>query len=77
MLLCALVLFGALALIEAKKSKEDLKEVTTKVFFDVEIAGKPAGRIVMCLFGKAVPKTAENFRALCTGEKGIGKSGKP
>ncbi|KAL6204430.1 hypothetical protein ACLB2K_021697 [Fragaria x ananassa] len=77
LLLCALVLFGALALIKAKKSKEDLKEVTTKVFFDVEIAGKPAGRIVMGLFGKAVPKTAENFRALCTGEKGIGKSGKP
>ncbi|KAK9940776.1 hypothetical protein M0R45_017417 [Rubus argutus] len=76
LLLCALVLFGALALIEAKKSKEDLKEVTTKVYFDVEIAGKPAGRIVMGLFGKAVPKTAENFRALCTGEKGIGKSGK-
>ncbi|KAL6195443.1 hypothetical protein ACLB2K_031062 [Fragaria x ananassa] len=77
LLLCALVLVGALALIEAKKSKEDLKEVTTKVYFDVEIAGKPAGRIVMGLFGKAVPKTAENFRALCTGEKGIGKSGKP
>ncbi|XP_050370860.1 peptidyl-prolyl cis-trans isomerase CYP20-1-like [Argentina anserina] len=77
LLLCTLVLLGALALIEAKKSKEDLKEVTNKVYFDVEIAGKPAGRIVMGLFGNAVPKTADNFRALCTGEKGIGKSGKP
>jgi peptidylprolyl isomerase len=48
-----------------------------KVFFDVTIAEKPAGRIVMELFADAVPKTAENFRALCTGEKGIGKSGKP
>jgi peptidylprolyl isomerase len=76
-LLCSLLLLGTLALIEAKKSKEDLKEVTHKVFFDVEIDGKPAGRIVMGLYGKTVPKTAENFRALCTGEKGIGKNGKP
>ncbi|KAK6235049.1 hypothetical protein SCA6_010386 [Theobroma cacao] len=67
-LLCTLVLFGSLTLTQAKKSKEDLKEVTHKVYFDVEIAGKPAGRVVMGLFGKAVPKTA--------GEKGVGKSGK-
>ncbi|KAL6576483.1 hypothetical protein OROHE_000264 [Orobanche hederae] len=75
-LLCSVLLIGAISLTEAKKDK-DLTEVTQKVYFDVEIAGKPAGRIVFGLFGKTVPKTAENFRALCTGEKGIGKSGKP
>merc|ERR1712108_124438 len=49
----------------------------SKVFFDVSIGGKPAGRIEFELFDDVVPKTAENFRALCTGEKGKGKSGKP
>ena len=68
---------ATLALAQAKKSNSNLSEVTSKVYFDIEIDGKPAGRVVMGLFGKAVPKTAENFRALCTGEKGTGKSGKP
>ena len=48
-----------------------------RVFFDITMGGKAAGRIVMELFNDVVPKTAENFRALCTGEKGRGKSGKP
>lgn len=51
--------------------------VRPKVFFDMTIGSKAAGRIVMELYSDACPKTAENFRALCTGEKGIGKSGKP
>merc|ERR1712146_63 len=48
-----------------------------RVFFDMTVGGKPAGRVVFELFADVVPKTAENFRALCTGEKGTGRSGKP
>ncbi|CAI2353381.1 unnamed protein product [Caenorhabditis sp. 36 PRJEB53466] len=48
-----------------------------KVFFDVNIGDESAGRVTIELFNDVVPKTAENFRALCTGEKGVGKQGVP
>ena len=47
-----------------------------RVYFDINIGGAPAGRIVFELFADVTPRTAENFRALCTGEKGVGQSGK-
>lgn len=43
-----------------------------KVYFDTAIEGAQQPRIVFNLFDEVVPKTAENFRALCTGEKGFG-----
>uniref|UniRef100_A0A0B7BVZ4 Peptidyl-prolyl cis-trans isomerase n=1 Tax=Arion vulgaris TaxID=1028688 RepID=A0A0B7BVZ4_9EUPU len=44
----------------------------SQVFFDINIGSENAGRIVFQLFDKEVPKTAANFKALCTGEKGFG-----
>eukprot|EP01116_Phalansterium_solitarium_P005449 TRINITY_DN1709_c0_g2_i1.p1 TRINITY_DN1709_c0_g2~~TRINITY_DN1709_c0_g2_i1.p1 ORF type:complete len:184 (-),score=73.93 TRINITY_DN1709_c0_g2_i1:193-693(-) len=46
-----------------------------KVFFDIALNGQNAGRIVFKLYAKELPKTAENFRALATGEKGFGYKG--
>ncbi|MER5198527.1 peptidylprolyl isomerase [Streptomyces sp. NPDC002755] len=49
--------------------------MTIKIYFDITIDDKPAGRINFNLFDDVVPKTAENFRALATGEKGFGFAG--
>ena len=49
-------------------------ERNPQVYMEIQIGGQNAGRIEMELFANVVPKTAENFKALCTGEKGLGKT---
>ena len=46
------------------------------VFMDLSVDGEEFGRVIFELYSDT-PKTSENFRCLCTGEKGLGKSGKP
>ncbi|CAL5091095.1 unnamed protein product [Urochloa decumbens] len=50
------------------------KNKNPHVFMDISIGGGSAERITFELFANVVPKTAENFRALCTGERGLGAS---
>ena len=69
-------LFGKAGGVSLYDEKKGLKgpyvpsESCTKVFFDIKHGDEMMGRITMQLYSDMVPKTAENFRALCTGEKG-------
>ena len=66
--LSLLAFLGALAVTDAQAQNP-------KVFFDIALDGRPAGRIVLELRKDVVPKTAENFRQLATGEPGFGYAG--
>jgi len=53
----------------------DAQQENKHVYFNMTVGGKDVGKIVMELYHKTVPKTAENFFQLCTGEKGFGYEG--
>ncbi|KAF7810790.1 peptidyl-prolyl cis-trans isomerase CYP21-1 [Senna tora] len=76
--LLVLIIFLICALSGSKQVEdkaEEEPEITHRVFLEVDIDGQRFGRIVIGLFGDVVPKTVENFRALCTGETGKNSSG--
>merc|ERR1712168_1384375 len=59
----------------AQSSNTAAGDGTFNCFFDISIGAKEAGRVTMNIRNDVVPKTAENFKQLCTGEKGFGYKG--
>lgn len=72
-------LFGKVDMYAEKKGPliPNAKGDNPHVFFDIKHGDESVGRVVMQLYRDITPRTAENFRCLCTGEKGEGKAGKP
>src|SRR5271169_2211354 len=70
----AILASAGLLLFSSQFATADDKKLP-KCYLDVTADGKKLGRIVIELRSDVVPKTAENFRALCTGEKGFGFKG--
>ncbi|WWD19250.1 peptidyl-prolyl cis-trans isomerase B [Kwoniella shandongensis] len=71
--LLAAVLVAIMFLLSPQAEAAKGPVITHKVYFDVEHGGKPLGRVVMGLYGKTVPKTVENFRALAAGKNAEGE----
>lgn len=66
---------SALRRVQGADAASALNEANPRVYLDLEVDGAPLGRLVFELFAKEAPRTSENFRALCTGEKGFGYAG--